>query len=186
MKKILLCGSLFFLLISCGYQKEKNVVSEKEEEIKTEITEKKTKEIKELKTGETITTPSAEITIEKIEFNYDVKPEKAADFYTHYPAESGKVYIDIVTNVKNIQKQQLRVDKIMGVKADYNGGYEYNANPVPESNGDFSYANIVSIDPLTSYKVRYIILVPQEVEEKPNPVKIIFNIENETYEYKMK
>jgi len=134
--------------------------------------------------GDTIKDDRAEITINKIEFSYDVLPDNTSSFYTHYAAESGKVYIHIDTDVKNIQKQDLGCDELMSVKVDYNNGYEYDGFPVPEdSTTGFTYANIVGIAPLCTQGVRFLVDCPQEVEESQNPVKIIFTLSNKEYEY---
>ena len=97
------------------------------------------------------------------------------------------VYIHIDTDVKNIQKQQLGADEVMTVIADYNGGYTYTSQAVPEdSSTGFTYANITAIDPLKTLGIRYLISAPQEVEESENPLKLIFNIDGEKYEYTMR
>ncbi|ACZ09687.1 Uncharacterised protein [Sebaldella termitidis] len=185
MKKILYILLMLSLIMSCGTQK--NTVTKKEAENKNEVVEEKKNEIKTLKIGDTIKNSKAEITIKKIEFSYDVLPDDTSGFYTHYPAESGNVYIHVDTDVKNIQKQQLGADEIMTVTADYNGGYTYSAEPIPEdSQTGFTYANITAIDPLKTLGVRYLLSVPQEVEETQNPLKLIFEIEGEKYEYTMR
>lgn len=147
--------------------------------------EKESKDkVSKINIGDTIKDDRAEITINKIEFSYDVLPDDTSSFYTHYAAESGKVYIHIDTDVKNIQKQDLSCDEIMAVKVDYNNGYEYEGFPVPEdSSTGFTYANIVSIAPLSTQGVRFLVDCPQEVADSQNPVKVIFTLSNTEYEY---
>ncbi len=140
--------------------------------------------VSEVSIGDTIKDDRAEITINKIEFSYDVLPDDTSSFYTHYAAESGNVYIHIDTDVKNIQKQDLACDELMSVKVDYNNGYEYTGFPVPEdSSTGFTYANIVSIAPLSTQGVRFLVECPQEVEESQNSVKVTFTLSNKEYEY---
>lgn len=153
---------------------------------KAEKKEKK-KEKKKIKVGKTIKTSFAEIKIKKIEFSYDILPDNTSGYYTHYPAEKGKVYIHIDTDVKNIQKQPLEVDNILKVEADYNGGFTYTGGAVAEDSSlGFRYANITSIDPLSKLGVRYMIDCPQEVEESKDSLILTFTIDNEEYEYKMR
>ncbi|QIB68618.1 DUF4352 domain-containing protein [Aminipila butyrica] len=163
--------------------------SEKAEELFSSIdlelkilAELKNREIPTVSIGEVISDDRAEVTINKIEFSYDVLPDNTNSFYTHYPAESGKVYIHVDTDVKNIQKQELNCDEVMSVKIDYDNGYKYTAFSVPEdSSTGFGYST--SIAPLTSLGVHFMAECPQEVEESQKPVKVIFLLGNDEYEY---
>ncbi|EJU21174.1 putative lipoprotein [Peptoanaerobacter stomatis] len=194
MKKLLslLCSAvIMFSFTACGNTSEKKEENQSSKENVVSTDEKKPeeqqKEEKKIEVGQTITSSSAEITIKKIEFSYDVLPDDVSGFYTHYPAEKGHVYIHVDTDVKNIQKQQLEADDILTVTADYNNGYQYSGDPIPEdSSTGFTYANITSIDPLSTLGVRYLIDCPQEVEESQNPVILKFMIDNEEYVYKMR
>lgn len=190
MKKIFLLSTLIlcttFSWVGCSKNiNESPSNSQVNNSISDNLEEKE--EIKEIKIGEVISTNEIELTIKKIEFSYDVLPDDTSGFYTHYPAESGSVYIHIDTDVKNLQKQNLDCSNIMEVKADYNNGYTYNGSPIPEdSQTGFTYANITSIDPLQTLGVRFLIKCPQEVEETNNPLILNFEINGQKYEYKMR
>lgn len=137
-----------------------------------------------LNVGDVITTDRMEITIKKVELTYDVLPDDTSGFYTHYPADSGNVYIHIDTDVKNLQKQNLDCDDIMTVKADYNDGFTYKSMPIVEDpSTGFTYANITAIKPLESKGMRFLIDCPQEVEESDNPLFLIFNADKQEYKY---
>lgn len=142
---------------------------------------------KEISIGDAIKTKDYKIRIKNIEFSYDVLPDDTSSFYTHYPADSGKVFIHIDTNVKNKQKQNARCDSIMTVTANYNDGYTYTAQAIPEdSKTGFTYANITSINPLETLGVRFLIDVPQEVEESDKPLFLIFKVGNNEFKYVMR
>lgn len=143
-------------------------------------------DIKDIGIGDTITTDRMEITIKKIELSYDVLPKDTSGFYTHYPADSGKVYIHIDTDVKNLQKQNLACDDIMEVEAEYNNGFNYTSMTVPEDGSGFTYANITSIIPLDTMGVRFLIDCPQELEESDNPLSLIFKVDNQEFKYVMR
>ena len=165
-------------------QSENNVeqADKKEEEKKEE--EKKVEEIKNIAVGQTINTDNFDLTLNKAELTYDVLPDDTSGFYTHYPADSGKVYINVDVDVKNNQKQDLPCDEILTVVADYNNGYTYNANPIVEDpQTGFTYANITSITPLETKGMRYLINCPQEVEQSQNPLFLTFNINGENYKF---
>lgn len=134
--------------------------------------------------GNTIYSNSCEVTIDDVQLSYDVLPREKGSFYTHYPADSGEVYIDVAVTVKNVQKQQIRCDGVMKVTAQYNDGYNYSSFPVVEDTTlGFTYANISAIDPLQSQGMRYLIECPQEVEETDNPLAITINLDGENYKY---
>lgn len=121
--------------------------------------------------GDTIKTDTMEITINKVEFSYDVLPDDTSSFYTHYEADAGNVYLHIDTNIKNLGKQNLSCDEIMTTVADYNGGYTYSGFPIPEdSSTGFTYSNITSISPLETLGIHFLIECPQEVDESTNPM----------------
>ncbi|HAY3897728.1 TPA: hypothetical protein JRS25_003670 [Escherichia coli] len=191
MKKpiLLLILLLMFSLVGCNAnnQSEKNSSSNvpvENNETKDKAKEEVKEEVKTVAKGETISTESAEILINNVELTYDVLPDKTDGFYTHYPAESGKVYINVDVDVKNMQKQNLECDSVMNVKATYNGGYEYNAQPIVEdSTTGFTYSNITSITPLETKGMRYLIDCPQEVEESKNPLVLTFELNGEKYNY---
>lgn len=110
-----------------------------------------------------------------------------SSFYTHYPADSGKVYIHIDTDVKNLQKQATVCDNIMNVSADYNDGYTYHRQTIPEdSNLGFNYANITSIDPLETLGVRFLIEVPDEVSTSDTSLFLTFNVNGTKFNYTMR
>lgn len=153
-------------------------VVEKKEEGK----EKESK-IKDINIGDVITTDRKEITINNIELSYDVLPKDTSSFYTHYPADSGKVYIHVDTDVKNTQKQNLACDEIMTVEAEYNNGFTYSSITIPEDSSGFTYANITSIIPLETMGVRFLIDCPQEVEETDNPLYLVFKVDENEYKY---
>ncbi|AQR96208.1 hypothetical protein [Clostridium saccharoperbutylacetonicum] len=173
-------------LIGCG---SNNKTTDKQIESKTESSQKEEKkeEINTIKIGDTITGKSSNIVVNKIEFSYDVLPDKTSGAYTHYPAKEGKVYINIDVDVKNTQKQELPCDKVMTVEADYNNGYKYKSQPIVEnSTTGFTYANITSITPLETMGMRFLIDCPKEVAESNNSLVLTFNLDGTKYQYKMR
>lgn len=141
-------------------------------------------DLTEINIGDIISTENKEITINNVEFSYDVIPDKTDTIYSHYQADSGHVYIHIDTDIKNLQKQNLPCDEIMDVVADYNNGFTYNAFPVVEdSTTGFTYANIEAIKPLETLGMRFLIDCPQEVEESSNPIFLTFKVDGKNYKY---
>lgn len=134
--------------------------------------------------GDTITTDTMEITINKVELTYDVLPDDTSGFYTHYEADAGNVYLHIDADVKNIAKQNLPCDSIAKLTADYNNGYTYSGNAVPEdSTTGFTYANITTIKPLATLGVHFIFKCPQEVAENTNPLFVTIEPANSSDSY---
>lgn len=124
--------------------------------------------------GDTITTDTMEITINKVELTYDVLPDDTSSVYSHYEADPGNVFLHVDTDVKNLGKQNLPCDNILSVVADYNGGYQYSGQATPEDGTHgFTYANISTISPLETLGIRFLFECPQEVEETGNPLFII-------------
>lgn len=177
-------------------EKENNELKSEMEALKTSIestieevetTTEPSEEKTEIKIGDVISNENKEITIKNIEFSYDVLPDKIDGFYNHYPADDGKVYIHIDTDVKNLQKQNLDCDKIMSVTADYNNGFTYKSQTSPEDDSTgFTYANITSIDPLETLGVRFLIDCPEEVKTSENPLFLNLTVDKKEYKYTIK
>lgn len=140
--------------------------------------------IQEIKCGEKIVTEYMEVAINDVVLTYDVLPDDTSGFYTHYPAEVGKVYISVDASVTNKSKQQIRCDKIGVVVANYSDGFIYNGFiAVKDSRTGFTYANITDIDPLETMGFKWLIECPQEVEQSNESLFLEFTINSEKFIY---
>lgn len=177
-------------LVGCGGNGNND---KKDNEPKTEVkdenkTETKKNTNKEIAIGETVTTKDIEFTLKGVSFSHDVLPENPSNFYNHYPADPGKVYIYVQVDIKNIGKQDLRSDKIYSVEANYNNGFKYTGWQIAEESGTFTYANITNITPLETSSIPTLIDVPQEVEEQTDnslTIKITLS-DKSVYRYKIR
>lgn len=133
--------------------------------------------------GNIITTATKEVTIKKSEFSYDVEPDNPDSYYSHYVAEAGKVYLVLSVDVKNNGKAAVECDELLGVKADYNNGYSYSAFAVVDEGSDLGYANITSLDPLSTQAMKYLIECPEEVETSSAPLFLIITVDGVQYQY---
>ena len=178
MKRKIIFGvlvSLFIVLTGCGRttkiinQAKENIKQAEEsiEKAKEETNKTNDKNVKSISVGETVKTSSFEFTLRKVELSYDVNPDNPDTFYMHYPASSGKVYIHVDADVKNLQKQDLEADKVYNVEADYNDGYKYNGSLIvgKENRSSFTYASITSIAPLDTLDIHSLVECPEEVEK---------------------
>lgn len=133
--------------------------------------------------GNVITTATKEVTIKKSEFSYDVEPDNPDSYYRHYAAEAGKVYLVLSVDVKNNGKAAVECDELLGVKADYNNGYSYSAFAVVDEGNDLGYANITSLDPLSTQAMKYLIECPEEVETSTAPLFLTITVDGVNYQY---
>ena len=161
-------------LVGCGTDKAKTGnsqnVSMEEDNIET------------FQKGSDLKSDDLDIKIKDIKFTEDVLPDNTKGFYTHYPADKGKVFLEIDTDVKNNNKQKILVEKIGKINVNYNNGYKYDGWLIPEdSQTVFSYANIKSIDPLEKLGVRWVVDLPEEVGKSNKPLKITLTIGNKQY-----
>lgn len=133
--------------------------------------------------GNVITTATKEVTIKKSEFSYDVEPDNPDSYYRHYATEAGKVYLVLSVDVKNNGKAAVECDELLGVKADYNNGYSYSAFAVVDEGNDLGYANITSLDPLSTQAMKYLIECPEEVETSTAPLFLTITVDGVNYQY---
>lgn len=167
---------------------EDTTESTEEDTTVEEETSEKVPKAKKLSKGKKIVVNNFEFTLKKVELSYDVKPSNPPKYYSHYPADDGQVYIYINAKVKNLNKQKVSCDEIYSVVADYNDGYTYTGfNIVTDTDGDFTYANITSIDPLQTLEINYLIDCPEEVETSNKPLLLTFNFgDDQEYTYKVR
>ena len=138
--------------------------------------------IQTVKAGDKIKTDSMEIKINSVKFSYDVMPDDTNGLYTHYPADAGKVYIEVDANVTNKAKQNLYCDEIGSIIADYNDGYTYRGFVIVKDSGTgFTYANITSIDPLETKGIKWLIECPEEVETSSKSLFLELTINSGKY-----
>ncbi len=179
MKKLLalvLAMMLGIGICGCGI----GIIEEKENMISIEEKEEIT--VKKVSVGDKIVTNNKEITINSVDLTYNVLPDDTDGFYTHYEADSGKVYVCVDADVTNKAKQNLGCDEIGKVTADYDGGYTYAGFViVDDSSTGFTYANITSISPLETKGIKWLIECPQEVEESEKPLFLEFTIDGEKF-----
>ena len=183
MKKafLLVINSAFCLnLLACGAaltadNNSKPSISQQETQIETK---------QEIKIGDKIITNDTEITINNVEFTYDVIPDDTSRFYNSFEAGSGKVYICVDTDVTNKSRLIRVCDEIGKVIADYNDGYTYTGFAIAEYGSlGLQYANTVNIYPLETMGIRWLIECPQEVEDDKAPLFLEFTIGGEEFIY---
>lgn len=120
--------------------------------------------------------------IQHIFFTYDVLPETQNVLYKHYPADEGKVYLDIKIDVKNLQKNAMICEDFGEITLDYNNGYTYNAFAIVEDSvTGFSYANINNIDPLETATMHYLVDCPVEVYTNSYPLFLTMKVNGKTF-----
>lgn len=155
--------------------KSKGTVSSSNE-TSNSVTQDSTKEIK---INETISTDDYDFTLNNVSFSYKVVPANPPSYYTYYDAPNDQVYIYINATVKNKKKQSVRCDEIYSVSVEYDDGYTYTGfNIADDTDGDFTYANITSVEPLQSLGVHCLVACPEEVETSDGKVVLTFNLKD--------
>ena len=92
---------------------------------------------------------TCEFFVDYTDITDDVMPPQPGDWYSHYEAENGKVYVDICVAYKNLSTKDRGADEIINATLVYGGKYQYSGfSMIEESNrSDFTYSNITSIAP---------------------------------------
>lgn len=144
--------------------------------------------VQSLDIGDTVTTDDYEMTLVSVGFSYDVLPSDTSGYYRHFPADSGKVYINVVADVKNTMKRDITLSELYSCTGIYDGDYTYNGfTAVDDGDGSFlEFNSDVAAVPLATCKVHSLIECPAEVDESDKPVTVQFKIGSEKYEYKLR
>lgn len=142
----------------------------------------------EIALGEVVVTKNSEFSIDYSDITNDVMPPKPGNWYSHYEAEAGKMYVDICFAYKNTSGNNVGADDVISAKLKYAGKYDYTGFSIIEedSRADFTYSNITSIAPLSTEYVHYLFEVPEEVATSNESVEITFTIDGNTYTYKVR
>ena len=139
---------------------------------------------KELAFNETVTVENeCEFFVEFADITTDVMPPSPAKWYSHYEAEKGKAYADVCVSYKNLNSSDIDADDTMTGKLLYGNKYEFTGFSIIEEDnrGDFTYANITSISPLSKEYVHYLFEIPEEAMNSSNSMKAFLTIGEETY-----
>lgn len=125
-----------------------------------------------------------ELTFKGSEFSKKVEPPVLTSFYTYYEAkQEGHSYLVIKLDYKNLQATDVTADDVATVKVKYNDKYEYSSFPViVDKDGDFTYANITNISPLTVGQMYYLCDLPDEVVNATEPIIAYVQVGSKTYQ----
>lgn len=140
--------------------------------------------------GDTIITGNFEITLNYAMFANKVDARDAGSFisYVWQSADEGKILLDVSVHIKNLQQTTFTGTDVLAVTADYNNGYIYNHTieaieqaGMLESTSSF-LGTLVTIDPLETIEVRYVLDFPEEVAENADaPLFLTIVIEGVKY-----
>lgn len=135
--------------------------------------------------GDTITTDDYEFTLTNVELTYEVLPPNTSSVYSSYVAESGKVYVHVAADVKNIMQRDIRIDELFTTAALYDGKYSYDGfTVVNDGDNCFDWAgSYVAATPLETCKAHGIVECPVEVDTSEKSLVVCIKIGNSTYEY---
>ena len=146
---------------------------------------KEGKQSGEVALNETIVTTTSEFSVESAEISNEVTPPNPSGYYSYYEADSGMTYVNLCFKYKNTSENDVMADEILSANLKYAGKYDYKGFPVIEEDnrGDFTYANITSIAPLTTEYVHYLFEVPQEVSDSTESIVVSFVVDGNSYSY---
>ena len=128
----------------------------------------------------------SKFSIQDIEFSRRVLPPNTSGYYTYYEAKDpGSTFMDIIVNVTNLDTIAKTAEDLVSISIIYDNSYNYSSSPiVVDSNGDFTYSLINSIQPLLSQTAHYLITVPNQVEYSSKSLIIIITSCDQEYHYK--
>jgi hypothetical protein len=129
-----------------------------------------------------------EMTVVSYDFSKKVLPPNTSSYYTYYEAkEDGHQYLDIKIKYKNLDYTDIGADEVGSVSIKFDNKYEYTGfSVIEDTDKDFTYTNITSIEPLTEGNLHYLIDVPDEVAKGKEPITAFINIGNDKYKLEIR
>lgn len=181
-------GAEIVLKMNIGGTEYKIIVREGDGSADQNTSVKPGKTSGEVSLKEVVVTKNCEFYVDYSDITNDVVPLQADSWYSHYEADSGKVYVDICFAYKNTTGKNVGADDVISAKLKYAGKYEYKGFSMIEedSRSDFTYSNITNISPLSTEYVHYLFEVPEEVQSSSKAVVITFTVDGNTYTFQVK
>lgn len=134
--------------------------------------------------GETIVTENYDFTLTNVELTYEVLPSDTSSVFTSYPADSGKVYINVMADIKNTMKRDIRVGELFTASALYDNKYSYNGFTVVNEGDSFNWVDSYTAAlPLETCKAHNLIECPAEVDTSGKPIVVTLLLGDTSYEY---
>ena len=138
--------------------------------------------------GDTIVTDDVEFTLTGVELTYEVLPPNTSSVYMSYAAESGKVYVHVAADVKNVMQRDIRIDELFNTSVLYDGKYPYTGFTAV-NNGDNSFdwvGSYVAATPLETCKAHGIVECPAEVDTAGGSIVVSIELAGTVYEYTLR
>ncbi len=134
--------------------------------------------------GETIFTNNYEFTLKNVEVCYEVLPPNTSSVYSSYVTESGKVFVHVEADIKNIMQRDIRIDELYTASALYDGAYPYDGFTVVNDDNRFDWVgSYVAATPLETVGTHSIIECPIEVDESGKSIVVTIYIDGVPYDF---
>ncbi|MCR4601769.1 MAG: hypothetical protein K5767_08625 [Clostridia bacterium] len=144
-------------------------------------------QVKSFSVGDVIKTVDYEATVSDVVFSYEVTPSDTSGLYYSYPADNGKVFVDIRFDVKNLMKRDIMLRDLFSVGALYDDGYSYKGFTALDTGTNLlDSSSWVVAEPLSTGTVHGIIECPEEVKTSENHLTVQIKVGDVLYEYAMK
>lgn len=166
-----------------------DIFKDENEDLSINKSEENTSKVVNLNFNETVTKEGKyQLTVLGYNVAKKILPANTSGYYSYYEAkEEGHQYLELKYNYKNLATAGVEADEISSIKIKYANQYEYTGFAVIEdSDGDFTYANITDIAPLTVGKMHYLFDIPDEVANGTESIVATMTVGNDTYEIKIR
>ena len=165
----------------CGNYTEKQVTNNNTQKIEqTQLVEP---QVQKVEKGVPFGNKTFELTIQSAVLTPEVHPEGGREVM-YRKASEGSIFLDTIVAVKNLQKKDEHdAGHKINATVVYGDGYEYPTMFEISVSVDFTDADNWSFSPLIPENCHFIGKLPAEVTNNNKPIKIIFDLEGDKYEY---
>ena len=125
-----------------------------------------------------------EFYVESTKIATEIRPPKTGSsyFYNYYAADEGKIYVDVCLAYKNTSANAISYDDAVdNPKLLYANEYNYSGFTIHEEDNRTDLGYWLSIKPLSTEYVHCVFEVPEEVGSSNEPLKVSFDINDETF-----
>ena len=135
-----------------------------------------------IEVGGMYATETAEFGVEYAEFKQKVEPPRNGPSKDAYEAAEGMVYLDLCIPYRNFGEKKILAEDIFEASLLYENNTEYEGFSIVESESrtDFTYSNIVDMQPLMQGYIHMLFEVPQTVAESGS-VQVTIMMDGESY-----
>lgn len=136
-----------------------------------------------IREGETVRVEDVgAFTVESVQITDDIVPPSPASFYSHYPAEDGRTYVDVCFSYQNLRTEDVKSADVFSAELLASGQYRYKGHILSEEDGRSDFAFLyVTVIPLATEYIHCAFELPEAVAQSDCSLIASIEVDKKAY-----